>query len=199
VAGAAAARDVQGQEFLADVGGLVLADIGGRGGEEPAVAGFGRGVLLVQILAVEGVAHFQSQGVTGAESGRQHPGIGGQGFPQGAGGGGREEEFVAEFAGVAGAADQQFGAGELGPGEIEVFEAREVARHPIAQDLEGQRSLEVDLGGGLGIVGEQEAFRQTALDAGEIGGDAGGVDHEHVAVGVQAIDDEVVDDAAGGI
>jgi len=65
----------------------------------------------------------------------------------------------------------------------------------IDQNLAGKRTLEIQLAGFVGDVGEGAAA-ETSVDDREILRDRGGVGHDHGLVLTQAEDDQVVDDAA---
>ena len=183
---------------LADEGSFVE-------GDEEAEAGLEGGVVGGEVVAVEGVAHFEAEGVAGTETaGESAFGLDGCDNalkPVGRGGGGHEE-FEAVFAGVAGAAEPHEAFGGIAGDDGVFLGVGGVWAEEGSEDGAAFGTLDGEAGAGGAEVGEfDEGFGVGLLgvEGGELGpvfGDAGGVDDEEECVWIGAIGDEVVDDAA---
>jgi hypothetical protein len=145
-------------------------------------------------VAVQRVAHLGAQRVARAQPARADPlgrAGGEQLVPQLAGPAGRDQQLVAVLAGVAGAADRHVAGRERHVGEV----GREAGG---GQHLRRPRPLHRQHGHLLVPVGHLDPFRGGRGQAGEHLGGVGRVGHQqHVVVRVQ-VDDQVVDDPAGG-
>ena len=192
VAGGAAAFDAQGQQFLAHFLRAFTAHIRGGAGQHAAHARLGRGVVLVQLVAIEGQTGFQTQGIARAKAHRLDPLIGQQGFPQGLGLSGRHIEFETQLTGVAGAAHQQLAALPGLAAEAEIGHVAQAAAQQGLQYVHGFGALQVDLAGLLRDVGQGHAFGQAGTQGGKVPGGAGGIDHHHEVVRAETVDDAVI-------
>ena len=163
--------------------------------DEALQAGLAGAVGGGEVDAAEGVAHFEAEGMAGAEA----AGLGavfGEFAPPEGGFFGIAEEFEAVFAGVAGAGDGAEAAAE----GVEFGEAVAVGEFGVGAGDElidggGAGALDGEGGAGGGEVFEGDAGGGVGLEAGEDSG--GGVADEEVGVGAAAVEEEEVEDAAG--
>ena len=205
------AGHAEADEFAGEAGGFFVekGGLADKGffveGDEEAEAGLEGGVVGGEVVAVEGVAHFEAEGVAGAEAaGKSAFGLDGCDNalePVGRGGGGHEE-FEAVFAGVAGAAEPHEAFGGIAGDDGVFLGVGGVWAEEGSEDGAAFGTLDGEAGAGGAEVGEfDEGFGVGLLgvEGGELGpvfGDAGGVDDEEECVWIGAIGDEVVDDAA---
>lgn len=107
VAGTAPAFNAQANKTLAHCAQSVFARKLGRAGEHGPVSCFYRSMIGVQVLAIQGQAYFQTQGVSRSKPCRAHTLIIEQGCPQARGFVPGQIDFIAQFPGIACAADKQ--------------------------------------------------------------------------------------------
>jgi len=141
------------------------------------------------------VWYVEAQDVARAQPGWLHARVGEQQVPQGAHFGRADEQFVAELAGIAGAADQHFLAQQREMPELEILELVERRPELRAQHLARQRALQIDFPGLRRKIGQLPAAAPP-LEYREIIGCGGGVDDDEKTVGGEPEDDEVVDHPA---
>ncbi len=166
--------------------------------DRPADAALGGRQVGTQVLAVQRVAHLGAQRVPGAQAGRRDSVLltrGEHRVPDRPGGARRHHQFVAAFAGVAGAAD----------GQLDAVQAAGVEAHVVVADRQPD--------GGQGLVRERPLHGQDGVvvvlvgDGDALGGGGaqqrhhlGGVgrvgDQEDLVVG-EPVPDQVVDHPAG--
>lgn len=198
-----------------DVGAVEAAFLAARLCDDPGEAAFDGGGAVVQVVAVEAHARFETQAVARAQAG-QPQFVAPRGLQEVRGHGdrvlGRDGDLEAVFAGVTAAGGEDDGRLAVGEGELDEFRGAEV------------EVLEVD-GGGVGEYGLQDIGGQGTLQcnqalAGElfeldrglvgvvprvnVGHQVGvvlfatpGVGHDVELLGREARDDGVVADAAG--
>lgn len=176
--------------FLGDEG-FASVEMGFGEVAEEAEAGFDGAAVWREVVAVEGVCHFEAEGVAGAEA--AGGGSGGDEFfksgdAEGCGG----EEFVAVLASVAGAAEDFPGC--EGGDVIARWEG--FGGEEFGENGGGFGALDGEAGPLVGLVLEGDAGCEVFFHPCVILGDHGGVDDEEVGVFGGAVGDEVVDDAA---
>ena len=176
--------------------------IGFREIHEKAQSRLEGGGLVIEIGAVEWVAHFEAEGIARAEA----TGFDGEGqafledgVPSFDGDSGWAEDFESVFARVTGSGDvKRLIIDENGEDFV-------VSRGGV---LVGEKGLEE--GGGLGaldgeaseviaVIFEGDRGIEVGEHPGEIFFDFRGIDHEEEAVFGDAVDDEIIDDATGGV
>jgi len=179
---------------------------GGEGFAEPgdpSQAGFEGGTEVVDVVPIEAVAHFESEGIACAKA----DGLQAfwtacleDGVPDLVGG----PFFILEIylhtpcAGIAGSAYQDVvDTGEVASREGIVGEVEDIHFSEWLQDAGGLWPLYGEQAGLVGDVVHVDAGVVVSQDPFPVFGDVGGIDHEHVGfVLFQAVDEEVVDDAA---
>ena len=156
-------------------------------------SGFQRRAVGRKVGPVERVAHFEAQGIAGAES----AGFGARledGRPDVPGEGVGEEQFKAGLAGVAGPGGKDRAAAFF-HGE-EGVPRRHFALEDFAEDARGLRTLHGQSAHGVAAVVDGDAIRRVLLQPGDVLGDLGRVDQEEEIVIGQAVNNQVVDHPA---
>ena len=143
--GGTAAFDLQGHQNLADDLRSFLAHIVRLTRHHAAHASFGRAVVFIEVMSVQGQARLKAQGVARAKTHGLHALVGQQGFPEVFCLAGGQIEFVAQFACVACAAHQHGHALPLRFAEGEVTEVMKVLAHELFEHVQRFRALQVHL------------------------------------------------------
>ncbi len=164
----------------------------------PAEAGLDRVVVLVEVVAVEVEADLEAERVSGAEAGWSRAVLR-ERVPDLRGSIRRDQQLDAVLACVAGAGHEAADAGDLGGGGPETL--RGIALEMAFEDVACVRALEGEhrvVGGGV-RDGDVEG-RCLLLEPREVLLVVGGVrDGEELAVALEAVGEEVVEDAAVGL
>ena len=169
----------------------------------PAQPRFDRVRGLVDVVAIERVAHLEAQGVARAEPDGCHA-VGRapvqQRAPHSHGVARGQVELEAVLTGVPGARDHRLRPGHVARPEPVVADRRDVAVGEPAHERFGLGSLHRDQRGVRRDVAPRGAAELARLlgDPGPVLVDVGGVDGEHEPFGPEPVEREVVDDAAVG-
>ena len=207
MAGDAAAPNGQADQLLARALGLGLLERGPA--DEVALlaeldhsteARLERGRVGAQLVAVERHPGLQAQRVAGAEPDRNDAGRSArlhQGIPDAAGGGDLHEDLEAVLARVAGAGDEGRHAGHAPLADRVVAQIGDRNVRQRRQDRQRQRALDGHQGGRQGAVVQDDvealdAFREGVAHRRRVRG----VGDDHEPLLAEAIDDQVVEDAA---
>ena len=191
-----ASRNGQGNELFGDMVLIGLADVLGFGFEKKTVSRFYRGMFGVEILAIEGKADFQSEGVSGPQTCRFDVRMAHEPFPHVQGFVGVHVQFIAEFAGISGSADEDRCVFQGDLGESEISELVPGSRNDRGENVLGKGPLKIDFACGLGPVFKHDVPRKMRGEPFEITVDARTVDHDHEVVFSQSVDDQIIEDAA---
>jgi hypothetical protein len=174
-------------------------------GDKEAEAGLEGGVVGGEVVAVEGVAHFEAEGVAGAEAtGESAFGLDGcdRALKPVRRGDGGHEELEAVFSGVASAAEPHEAFGGVAGDDGVFLGVGGVGAEEGGEDGAAFGALDGEAGAGGAEVGEFDeggVCGSGGVECGELSPvfvDAGGVDDEEEFAFAGAIGDEVVDDAA---
>ncbi len=196
VGGDEADQQPLGPGLLAGGQGLAAAEVALAHGHGPAEAGLERVGVGGDVVAVQGVAHLQPQGVAPAQPDRRdlerRPPLE-QLLPQRRGDLARDQQLEPALAGVAGAAHPGRGAPVGGGGQVHVGQVGGL-REQAPDELGGARPLDGD-DGDVGARGDLGAAGVGGADGVGDLGPVGGVGDQQVAVGLP-VHDQVVDDRA---
>jgi len=122
--------------------------------------------------------------------------MGGKSLPHGRGKSGIQVYLVAQLAGIAGAAHADTGSVPLHYLVIEVAQCLEGSAEHSLHDLQRSRTLHVDFARGVRNILQHRPSGKMPGQPRKVTGLTRAIDHQHVVVLAQAVDDEVINDAA---
>ncbi len=150
-------------------------------------------------MAIERHSGFQAEGISGAQAAREDDAFAfcQEQIPDDAHFVRRAEDFVAEFAGVAGAGHQALYATDEDVFGFRIIFGRQLAAfHQRLQDFLALGSLQRDEAGFFGNIGKDCVFQEMGLHVRHILVMGSSIHHHHVTVFAQMVHDEIVDNAA---